>query len=54
MTAPLCIGILDSDDIGREITLSATLADPQARTGDIRGGGSAATLTEAVLRNLAR
>ena len=33
--------------------LTAALADPEARTGDIRGRGTTATFTEAVRRNLA-
>jgi len=31
---------------------TAALADPQARTGDVRGKGNTATFTQAVLRNL--
>jgi hypothetical protein len=30
----------------------ALMADPQARTGDIRGKGNTATMTAAVLRGL--
>ena len=38
-------------DISRALT--AALADPSARTGDIRGRGNTASFTEAVLRSLA-
>src|SRR5437868_14110066 len=34
--------------------VTAALADPKARTGDIRGQGNTATFTQAVLRNLRR
>ncbi|MBA2961103.1 MULTISPECIES: isocitrate/isopropylmalate dehydrogenase family protein [Ramlibacter] len=34
--------------------ITAALADPQARTGDIRGKGNTATFTQAVLRNLTK
>jgi 3-isopropylmalate dehydrogenase len=34
--------------------ITATLADPVARTGDIRGKGNTATFTQAVVRNLQR
>jgi 3-isopropylmalate dehydrogenase len=34
--------------------ITAALADPAARTGDIRGKGNTATFTQAVLRNLQR
>lgn len=33
---------------------TAALADPQARTGDIRGSGNTATITQAVLAHLRR
>jgi 3-isopropylmalate dehydrogenase len=39
-------------DITRALT--AALADPAARTGDIRGRGTTATFTQAVLANLGR
>ena len=38
-------------DVSRALT--AALADPSARTGDIRGRGNTASFTEAVLRSLA-
>jgi len=33
---------------------TAALGDPGARTGDIRGKGTTATFTQAVLRNLSQ
>jgi 3-isopropylmalate dehydrogenase len=42
--------IAAAEDIGRGLV--AALADPDARTGDIRGRGNTATFTDAVLRSL--